>query len=214
MGHASKGMLVLRPVHAIGHRLLPFGTQRFACGHWPIVLRREPNPHHPKRASYRLEDEAMLRIRCWKGGSVQTTEVQGPRLDHRSTSPQYGSGRVAALTSYSQVRCGSGRCIGHRPRLREGPATHRSQNRQAFKTCMGGVDARVSASAFAGIRTRTGCVLGALPLPVGLRKHAQAIRRDMPAQSTVDSTTRAESCTHACGGRAYCNTRHDRDHRG
>lgn len=120
----------------------------------PIVLRREPNPHHPKRASYRLEDEAMLRIRCWKGGSVQTTEVQGPRLDHRSTSPQYGSGRVAALTSYSQVRCGSGRCIGHRPRLREGPATHRSQNRQAFKTRMGGVDARVSASAFAGIRTR------------------------------------------------------------
>lgn len=173
MGHASKGMLVLRPVHAIGHRLLPFGTQRFACGHWPIVLRREPNPHHPKRASYRLEDEAMLRIRCWKGGSVQTTEVQGPRLDHRSTSPQYGSGRVAALTSYSQVRCGSGRCIGHRPRLREGPATHRSQNRQAFKTRMGGVDARVSASAFAGIRTRTGCVLGALPLPVGLRKHAR-----------------------------------------
>lgn len=67
----------------------------------PIVLRREPNPHHPKRASYRLEDEAMLRIRCWKGGSVQTTEVQGPRLDHRSTSPQYGSGRVVALTSYS-----------------------------------------------------------------------------------------------------------------
>lgn len=34
MGYASKGMLVLRPVHAIGHRLLPFGTQRFACGHW------------------------------------------------------------------------------------------------------------------------------------------------------------------------------------
>lgn len=154
----------------------------------------------------------MLRIRCWKGGSVQTTEVQGPRLDHRSTSPQYGSGRVAALTSYSQVRCGSGRCIGHRPRLREGPAMHRSQNRQAFKTRMGGVDARISASAFAGIRTRTGCVLGALPLPVGLRKHAQAIRRDMPAQSTVDSTTRAESCTHACGGRAYYGMRHDEDH--
>lgn len=139
----------------------------------------------------------MLRIRCWKGSSVQTTEVQGPRLDHRSTSPQYGSGRVAALTSYSQVRCGSGRCIGHRPRLREGPAMHRSQNRQAFKTRMGGVDARVSASAFAGIRTRTGCVLGALPLPVGLRKHAQAIRRDMPAQSTVDSTTRVGSL-HSC----------------
>lgn len=195
---------------------LPFGNPAFRM--WPlgpscfdgIRTRITPKTGHPDR----LNDEAMLRIRCWRGGSVQTTEVQGPRLDHRSTSPQYGSGRVAALTSYSQVRCGSGRCIGHRPRLREGPAMHRSQNRQAFKTRMGGVDARVSASAFVGIRTRTGCVLGALPLPVGLRKHAQAIRRDMPAQSTVDSTTRAESCTHACGGRAYCNTRHDRDHRG
>ena len=198
MGHASKGMLVPRPAHAIGHGLLPFGTQRFA---WPpgpscfdgIRTRITPKTGHPDR----LNDEAMLRIRCWKGGSVQTTEVQGPRLDHRSTPPQYGSGRVAALTSYSQVRCGSGRCIGHRPRLREGPAMHRSQNRQAFKTRMGGVDARVSASAFAGIRTRTGCVLGALPLPVGPRKHAQAIRRDMPAQSTVDSTTRAGSL-HSC----------------
>lgn len=82
------------------------------------------------------------------------------------------------------------------------------------RTGSGGVDARVSASAFAGIRTRTGQFLGLSPLPVGPRKHAQAIRRDMPAQSTVDSTTRAESCTHACGGRAYCNTRHDRDHGG
>ena len=92
MGHASKGMLVLRPVHAIGHRLLPFGTQRFACGHWAIVLRREPNPHHPKRASYRLEDEAMLRIRCWKGGSVQTTEVQGPRLTIVPLRPNMAAG--------------------------------------------------------------------------------------------------------------------------
>ena len=67
-------------------------------------------------------------------------------------------------------------------------------------------------SCFDGIRTRTGQFLGLSPLPVGPRKHAQAIRKDMPAQSTVDSTTRAKSCTHACGGRAYCNTRHDRDH--
>lgn len=122
MGHASKGMLVPRPAHAIGHGLLPFGTQRFA---WPpgpscfdgIRTRITPKTGHPDR----LNDEAMLRIRCWKGGSVQTTEVQGPRLDHRSTSPQYGSGRVAALTSYSQVRCGSGRCIGHRPRFARRP---------------------------------------------------------------------------------------------
>lgn len=41
------------------------------------------------------------------------------------------------------------------------------------RTGSGGVDAIASAGAFAGIRTRTGCVLGALPLPVGLRKHAR-----------------------------------------
>lgn len=177
------------PIRNPAFRMWPLGPSCFDG----IRTRITPKTGHPDR----LNDEAMLRIRCWRGGSVQTTEVQGPRLDHRSTSPQYGSGRMAALTSYSQVRCGSGRCIGHRPRLREGPAMHRSQNRQAFKTRMGGVDARVSASAFAGIRTRTGCVLGALPLPVGLRKHAQAIRRDMPAQSTVDSTTRVGSL-HPC----------------
>lgn len=76
MGHASKGMLVLRPVHAIGHRLLHSEPSVSHVATGPIVLRRDSNPHHPKRASYRLEDEAMLRIRCWKGGSVQATEVQ------------------------------------------------------------------------------------------------------------------------------------------
>lgn len=51
----------------------------------PIVLRRDSNPHHPKRASYRLEDEAMLRIRCWRGGSVQATEVQDCAFAARPT---------------------------------------------------------------------------------------------------------------------------------
>ena len=56
MGHASKGMLVLRPVHAIGHRLLPFGNPVFShVATGPIVLRRDSNPHYSKknRASYR-----------------------------------------------------------------------------------------------------------------------------------------------------------------
>lgn len=77
MGYASKVMLVLRPVHAADRKLSPVrepSVSHVATG--PIVLRRDSNPHHPKRASYRLEDEAMLRIRCWRGGSVQTTEVQ------------------------------------------------------------------------------------------------------------------------------------------
>lgn len=45
--------------------------------------------------------------------------------------------------------------------------------RQESDTDMGGVDACVSASAFAGIRTRTGQFLRLLPLPVGLRKHVR-----------------------------------------
>lgn len=70
---------------------LPFGNPAFRM--WPlgpscfdgIRTRITPKTGHPDR----LNDEAMLRIRCWKGGSVQATEVQGPRLDHRSTSPQF-----------------------------------------------------------------------------------------------------------------------------
>ena len=58
----------------------------------PIVLRRDSNPHHPKRASYRLEDEAMLRIRCWRGGSVQATEVQACALTIVPLRPNMAAG--------------------------------------------------------------------------------------------------------------------------
>lgn len=58
----------------------------------PIVLRRDSNPHHPKRASYRLEDEAMLRIRCWRSGSVQATEVQACALTIVPLRPNMAAG--------------------------------------------------------------------------------------------------------------------------
>lgn len=58
----------------------------------PIVLRRDSNPHHPKRASYRLEDEAMLRIRCWRGGSVQAAEVQACALTIVPLRPNMAAG--------------------------------------------------------------------------------------------------------------------------
>lgn len=79
MGHASKGILVLRPVHATDRKLSPVrepSVSHVATG--PIVLRRDSNPHHPKKKQsiLPLKDEAVLRIRCWRGGSVQTTEVQ------------------------------------------------------------------------------------------------------------------------------------------
>ncbi len=93
MGYASKGMLVLRPVHAADRKLSPVrepGVSHVAAG--PIVLRRDSNPHHPKRASYRLEDEAMLRIRCWRGGSVQATEVQACALTIVPLRPNMAAG--------------------------------------------------------------------------------------------------------------------------
>ena len=58
----------------------------------PSVLRRDSNPHHPNRASYRLEDEAMLRIRCWRSGSVQATEVQACALTIVPLRPNMAAG--------------------------------------------------------------------------------------------------------------------------
>lgn len=94
MGHASKGMLVLRPVHAIGHRLLPFGTQRFACGHWgPSCFDGIRTRITPKKQSILpLKDEAVLRIRCWRSGSVQATEVQACALTIVPSRPNMAAG--------------------------------------------------------------------------------------------------------------------------
>lgn len=95
MGHASKGMLVLRPVHAIGHRLLPFGNPVFShMVTGPIVLRRDSNPHYSKKKQsiLPLKDEAMLRIRCWRGGSVQAAEVQACALTIVPLRPNMAAG--------------------------------------------------------------------------------------------------------------------------
>lgn len=153
---------------------LPFGNPAFRM--WPlgpscfdgIRTRITPKTGHPDR----LNDEAMLRIRCWRGGSVQTTEVQGPRLDHRSTSPQYGSGRVAALTpAFPPVLS-----PGFEPGL-DASLAH----------CLYRLGYESMRRQSAGICPRS---------PLWIR----------PLVS--------DPCTHACGGRAYCNTRHDRDHGG
>ena len=92
MGHARQGCL------SCG-RFMPSATD---CSHsepsvshvatGPIVLRRDSNPHHPKRASYRVEDEAMLRIRCWRSGSVQATEVQACALTIVPLRPNMAAG--------------------------------------------------------------------------------------------------------------------------
>lgn len=94
MGHASKGMLVLRPVHAIDHRLLPFGTQRFACGHWAHRASTgfEPALLQKKQSILPLKDEAVLRIRRWRSGSVQATEVQACALTIVPLRPNMAAG--------------------------------------------------------------------------------------------------------------------------
>lgn len=94
MGHASMGMLVPRPAHAADRRLSPVrepSVSHVAAG--PIVLRRDSNPHHPKTGHPdRLNDEAMLRIRCWRGGSVQATEVQACALTIVPLRPNMAAG--------------------------------------------------------------------------------------------------------------------------
>lgn len=50
MGYASKGMLVLRPVHAADRKLSPVrepSVSHVATG--PIVLRRDSNPHYSEK---------------------------------------------------------------------------------------------------------------------------------------------------------------------
>lgn len=94
MGHASKGMLVLRPVHAADRKLSPIRNPAFRM--WPlgpscfdgIRTRITPKTGHPDR----LNDEAMLRIRCWRGGSVQTTEVQACALTIVPLRPNMAAG--------------------------------------------------------------------------------------------------------------------------
>lgn len=87
-------MLVLRPVHAIGRRLLPFGN--LTCRMWPpgpscfggIRTRITPK----KQSILPLNDEAVLRIRCWRGGSVQATEVQACALTIVPLRPNMAAG--------------------------------------------------------------------------------------------------------------------------
>lgn len=94
MGYASKGMLVLRPVHAADRKLSPVrepSVSHVATG--PscfdgIRTRITPKTGHPDR----LNDEAMLRIRCWRGGSVQTTEVQACALTIVPLRPNMAAG--------------------------------------------------------------------------------------------------------------------------
>lgn len=139
----------------------------------PIVLRRDSNPHHPKRASYRVEDEAMLRIRCWRSGSVRLLRCRpAPRPSfHSAPIWQRAGGGVDII--FRKNMSGSGRCNGYGSQLWREPTVASFPFRQTFEPDLGGVDAVASAGAFAGVRTRTGQFLRLLPLPVGLRKHVR-----------------------------------------
>lgn len=95
MGHARQGCL------SCG-RFMPSATD---CSHsgnpvfshvatGPIVLRRDSNPHYSKKKQsiLPLKDEAVLRIRCWRGGSVQATEVQACALTIVPLRPNMAAG--------------------------------------------------------------------------------------------------------------------------
>lgn len=60
----------------------------------PIVLRRDSNPHYSKKKQsiLPLKDEAVLRIRCWRSGSVQATEVQACALTIVPLRPNMAAG--------------------------------------------------------------------------------------------------------------------------
>lgn len=60
----------------------------------PIVLRRDSNPHYSKKKQsiLPLKDEAVLRIRCWRSGSVQATEVQACALTIVPLHPNMAAG--------------------------------------------------------------------------------------------------------------------------
>lgn len=51
-------------------------------------------PASPQKRGHpdRLNDEAMLRIRCWRGGSVQATEVQACALTIVPLRPNMAAG--------------------------------------------------------------------------------------------------------------------------
>ena len=72
---------------------LPFGNPAFRM--WPLGpscfdgIRTRITP---SGASCLLEDEAMLRIRCWRGGSVQATEVQACALTIVPLRPNMAAG--------------------------------------------------------------------------------------------------------------------------
>lgn len=95
MGYASKGMLVLRPVHAADRKLSPVREPSFfACGHWAHRASTgfEPALLQKKQSILPLKDEAVLRIRCWRSGSVQATEVQACALTIVPLRPNMAAG--------------------------------------------------------------------------------------------------------------------------
>lgn len=70
------------------------GTQRFACGHWAHRASTgfEPALLQKKQSILPLKDEAVLRIRCWRSGSVQAAEVQACALTIVPLHPNMAAG--------------------------------------------------------------------------------------------------------------------------
>lgn len=95
MGHARQGCLSCGRFMPSATDCSHSGTQFFShVATGPIVLRRDSNPHYSKKKQsiLPLKDEAVLRIRCWRGGSVQATEVQACALTIVPLRPNMAAG--------------------------------------------------------------------------------------------------------------------------
>lgn len=165
----------------------------------PIVLRRDSNPHHPKRASYRVEDEAMLRIRCWRSGSVRLLRCRpAPRPSfHSAPIWQRAGGGVDII--FRKNMSGSGRCNGYGSQLWREPTVASFPFRQTFepdRVALTPLLPLVLSPGFEpGLDSSLDCCLYRLGYESMCGYHPCEVA--ISAQSTIDPATRAGSL-HSC----------------
>lgn len=165
----------------------------------PIVLRRDSNPHHPKRASYRVEDEAMLRIRCWRSGSVRLLRCRpAPRPSfHSAPIWQRAGGGVDII--FRKNMSGSGRCNGYGSQLWREPTVASFPFRQTFepdRVALTPLLPLVLSPGFEpGLDSSLDCCLYRLGYESMCGYHPCEVA--ISAQSTIDPATRA-GFLHSC----------------
>ena len=186
-GPCEAGMLVLRPIHAFDRKLLPFGN--LTCRMWPPAHRAstgfEP-AFTPSGASCLWKTKRCCGYDA--GEAVLFRPLRCRPAPRPSFHPsQYGSGRVAALTSYSArlwAEAGAALVIG--------PSYEKAWQ------CIVPETGKISRPVWVALTPVFPTVLspGFEPGPdssldcrlyrLGYESIARTTRRDMPARSTID----------------------------